>query len=160
MRTPAAVRVALVAITCLMSACAGSGPDEEGGGGGPPTTTACKAPAPGACTVCYAANIQPIYDVSCAVAGCHLGATAQLGLDLSAGKSYADTVNVESTQKPLKLVKPGKPSESYLYLKITEQPPASVGSQMPQECPARVPCLEQSQKDAIQTWIQECAGNN
>ena len=156
MRTPAAARVALVAITCLLSACAGSGPDEEGGGGGP----TCTPPPPGECTVCYSANIQPIYDASCAVAGCHLGATAQLGLDLSEGQSYANTVNVESTQRPMKLVKPGKPSESYLYLKITEEPPAIVGTQMPQECPTRVPCLEQSQKDAIQTWIEECAGDN
>ena len=54
MRTLGAAEIALLAITCLLTACAGSG----GGGGGGATKPACKPPA--TTTVSFSANIQPI----------------------------------------------------------------------------------------------------
>jgi len=142
--------VASAVLVAVLSGCAGSGSekDDQGGGGG--------CTPPDVPTISYANNIQPIYDTSCALAGCHLGAAPAFGLDLAAGASYAATVNVESLQRPkLFLVEPGNADQSYLVRKI-EGGPDIAGEQMP----ADMPPLPGDEMDAIRQWITECAPNN
>lgn len=143
-----------------VAGCAGSGTGGGGGGGG---VTSCKKPPPA--TVSYSANIQPIYNRSCATAStCHVGPTAGAGLQLTQGVSYGATVNVPSTQEPkLLIVKAGDPNASYLVRKI-EGAPGIAGIQMPQGCPGTplggAVCLTGDDVAAIRTWITECAQNN
>jgi len=148
--------IASGAIAALLTACAGSG-----GGGGGPTKPACKPPTP--LTVCFSTNIQPIFNRSCAVAGCHAGTPAAQNLDLSTGQAYHNTVGVSSVQQPrLKLVKPGDPTNSYLLQKINGTPTIS-GVLMPQGCPGTplngAQCLSPDDIMAVMQWITECATN-
>ncbi|HZP43047.1 MAG TPA: hypothetical protein VFD84_16270 [Candidatus Binatia bacterium] len=112
----------------------------------------------------FGANIQPIFDRSCALAGCHLGGTAINGQDLAPGASYRSSVNKPALQKPgFQRVVPGNPNRSYLYLKIIGDP-RIVGVLMPQGCPGMplggAQCLTSDEIQAINTWITECAPNN
>jgi len=158
MRTLRVARIALVAVASALIGCAGSGGGSGGGGGG----GGCKPPATP--TVLLSSNVQPIFNVSCALAGCHSGAVPVQGLDLSTGKTYSNTVNVKSTEVPKATrVVPGKPAESYLQQKI-ENTPGIAGQQMPQGCPGAplngAQCLTADQIAAIGQWIMECAQNN
>lgn len=78
----------------------------------------------GVCTCAMAtvpfADVQAILTQRCATAGCHVGATAKEGLDLSAGNAYAGLVNVATKQcgADRMRVLPGKPDESYVIDKV------------------------------------------
>lgn len=115
-------------------------------------------------TVRLSTNIQPIFNASCALAGCHLGGTAINGQDLGPGAAFRSSVNKPVLQKPgfLRIV-PGNPDKSYLYLKIIGDPRIT-GTIMPQGCPGMplngAQCLTPDQILAIKTWIAECALNN
>jgi hypothetical protein len=153
-----AARTALLAIGCALAGCAGSG----GGGGGTPAP-ACRSQVPGN-PISSTRNVQPIYDRSCALSGCHLPPTLNGGLDLSASRSYSQTVRVSSQQIPrIKRVKPADPDNSYLFQKIIGTP-GIAGVLMPQGCPGTplngATCLTPDEKDAIRTWILECAPKN
>jgi hypothetical protein len=77
----------------------------------------------------FAQHIQPIFTASCALSGCH-NAGAAAGLDLRAGRSYAQLVGVASTQDPSTLrVEAGDAQNSYLVIKIEGR--QSIGSRMP-----------------------------
>lgn len=154
-----ATGVALLAIGCMFSACAGSGGD---GGGGPAAPT-CRSQVPGN-PVSFTSNIQPIFDRSCALSGCHLPPTLNGGLNMAAGRSYAQLVGIPSQQQPRVLrVKRGDPDASYLYQKIIAAPTIA-GVIMPQGCPGTplngAQCLTADETDAIRTWILECAPRN
>lgn len=58
----------------------------------------------------------------CSVASCH-GSTAEAGLEFAKGDDLiAKLVNVSSCVAPsMKLVVPGKPEESWLYIKLTAE---------------------------------------
>jgi hypothetical protein len=159
MRTPGASRLALLAATFL-TACAGSGGSGGTGGGKP----ACVPPPPAQRTISFSGNIQPIFNRSCALAGCHAAGVLNGNLDLSQGQAYKQIYNVASFQMPsLKRVAPGKPTESYLVLKIQGAPGTIIGAPMPQGCPVPPPggsCLGPDDLPAIQKWIEECATNN
>lgn len=80
--------------------------------------------------------------------GCHVGANAPAGLRLDAANSYAQLVNVASSQVPaLMRVKPGDPDNSYLVQKIDGR--ATVGGRMPL---GRDP-LPQASIDLVRSWI-------
>ena len=66
------------------------------------------------------AEVQTILTQRCATAGCHTGATAKEGLDMSAGNAYGELVNIASKQcgASRMLVLPNKPDESYLIDKL------------------------------------------
>jgi len=158
MRALGAAGIAVVAIGSVLTGCAGSG-----GGGGGTSPPACKSKVPGN-PVSFRANIQPIFDRSCALAGCHTPPTLNGGQDLTAGRSYGQTVRARSQQQPKLLrVKPGDPDNSYLFQKIIGAPTIS-GVLMPQGCPATplngAMCLAADEIDAIRTWILECAPRN
>lgn len=74
-------------------------------------------------------EIQAVFDQSCALANCHVGDGAA-GLALEAGRSFAELVEVPSTQVAADLVVPGDPEASYLFEKIASARPA-VGDRMP-----------------------------
>jgi hypothetical protein len=122
----------------------------------------CKPPVTP--TVLLSTNVQPIFNRSCALAGCHLGPVPAQGQDLSAGMTVGSSVNVKSTEIPTRLrIKPGKPDESYLVQKI-EGTAGIAGIQMPQGCPGSplngAQCLSAMDMACIRQWITECAQAN
>jgi hypothetical protein len=96
-------------------------------------------------------DIQPIFSARCT--GCHSGAFATEGMDLSAGNAYKNIVNVNSSQLSTILrVKPSDPDNSLLYQKVSTDTP-SVGERMPYGGPA----LGQGDIDKIRDWIKQGA---
>ncbi|MBC8292988.1 MAG: hypothetical protein H8E45_07470 [Proteobacteria bacterium] len=78
-------------------------------------------------------EVQDIFTDSCATLGCHSAATSLpgAGLVLSAGVSGAQTINVASTEQiATDRVEPGDLVNSWLYTKITQNPPP-LGLAMP-----------------------------
>ena len=157
MWTRGGARIVLLALGCGLTGCAGAG------GGGGTAAPSCKSQVRGN-PISFRSNIQPIFDRSCALSGCHTPPTLNGGLDLSAGKSFAQIVGVSSQQLPrVKRVKPGDPDNSYLFQKITGAPTIA-GVLMPQGCPGSplngAQCLTPDEIEAIRMWILECAPHN
>ncbi|MCI0514708.1 hypothetical protein L0128_15950 [candidate division KSB1 bacterium] len=98
-------------------------------------------------------DIQPIFNASCAVSGCHnVAAAAQL--NLSAGKSYSSLVEVNANQDATqKRVQTGDAMNSYLVVKIEGR--QKIGSKMPPGS-----ALSVTQIQAIKNWIDQGAKNN
>lgn len=97
-----------------------------------------------------------IFDLSCALPGCHAGPNPQVGQDLSAGQSFSNTVNVRSVENAaLFRVVPGDPDHSYLVWKI-EGRPEIVGDRMPRGRPP----LPDQQIAVIRQWIADGAQDN
>jgi hypothetical protein len=100
--------------------------------------------------------VQPIFTSSCAGNGCHAGARPAESLSLEAGKSFAELVNVASSEcGARKLVTPGAPASSYLMDKLLGTN-LCMGSQMPKSGTS----LPAAQIDAIRSWICQGAPNN
>jgi mono/diheme cytochrome c family protein len=118
----------------------GSDPADEGGPTDPPDDG-----------VSFASDVQPIFDASCV--GCH-GPGGNAGLDLSAGASWANLVDVPSAETQLLRVHPSEPDSSWLYLKMTGAHDG-VGSVMPPSGPLPTATL-----DLVRTWIEEGALDN
>lgn len=87
--------------------------------------------------------------------GHHGPSHAEAGLDLSAGRSFANLVNVPSTQVELNLVTPGDAGNSYLIHKLDGRP-GIVGGQMPI---GRLP-LDAEEIAVIRQWIDAGARSN
>ncbi len=98
------------------------------------------------------AQIQAIiFTPTCATSTCHSGATPDAGLDLTDGNSFANLVNVPSTQNiNFDLVEPGQPDNSYLIDKLEDT--ASAGNVMP---PTGM--LPQADIDFVRQWISDGA---
>lgn len=118
-------------------------------GGGPVGRTIKADPS-------YAADIQEIFDRrGCSDNSCH-GTIAQGALDLRAGNSYAELVNVQSAHpaSPLVLVRPGFAEDSsYLVDKLDG---TGFGQRMPQ---GALP-LDSIDMQNIINWINQGAKNN
>lgn len=71
-----------------------------------------------------------VFTPSCALSGCHSGASPTAGQDLSAGKAYSQTVNVRSEQSTRLRIAPGDPDASYLISKVRGDATIT-GSRMP-----------------------------
>jgi hypothetical protein len=110
----------------------------------------------GTASVSFSGAVQPIFTASCASAGCHKGATAQKGLNLSVGASYAKLVNVLTAEcsDGRKLVLPGQPSQSYLVEKLMGVSLCS-GTQMP-----KMGAIPSAEIQTISNWICAGAPNN
>jgi hypothetical protein len=143
----AALRWLAALLLCTLVGCAGSGSDDDRRRGGRSLRS----------------NVQPIYDRSCALSGCHVGAVPAGSVDLSRGQSHDATVGVQALGSSLDLVKAGAPDDSYLVRKI-EGGPDIAGELMPQGCPGNplngAVCLSADDIAAIRTWIMECALDN
>jgi hypothetical protein len=75
-------------------------------------------------------RVQEIVDEKCAFAGCHTGANAPKGLDLSEEMLVANLVGVKSADGPWLRVKPSEPANSYLMKKVMGAPGIK-GDRMP-----------------------------
>ncbi len=97
--------------------------------------------------ISYSQHIQPIFNVSCALSGCHDNQTAAAGLRLTSW------VNVTADPQ---IVFPGEPDNSKLVwaiegnTSVTPMPPIY----------GNVPPLTSKQIKGIRTWIAEGAKNN
>src|ERR1051325_3942384 len=86
-------------------------PEGSGGGG------SAGASGGGAGSVPFE-QIQTIFNDSCATAGCHAGATAPNGLDLSADLLDGNLVGVPAQEDPSQMrIEAGHPEVSYLFCK-------------------------------------------
>jgi len=104
-------------------------------------------------------RIAPALYLSCAITACHIGPFISEDLVLSTPERVlAQTVGVPSRQSPLLRVLPGRPSQSYVWHKMTGTHEAVGGSgdRMPQGGPF----LPQADMDAIRAWILEGARDN
>jgi hypothetical protein len=90
---------------------------------------------------------------NCTNSLCH-GEAAVGGLDLRAGKSYANLIEMKSTASSALRVMPGEPDESFLYNKLrAATEPGSVtveGSAMPSGAPP----LSREHLEALRRWIE------
>jgi|SRR5215475_6732830 len=116
--------------------------------------------------ISFSQNVQPIFNQTCATAGCHSGASAATSgdLDLSASVSYANLVNHPissgcATQAPnVVRVNPGDTMGSMLWRKV-----AADASRCFSPMPLGSNGLIHTQPNAFSTiekWIQEGAANN
>ena len=142
-----------VVVAIVAAGCAGGG-----GGTQPGAKPACTPPTNP--TVAFATTIQPIFDRSCALSGCHDASRAS-GLDLSLGKSHDNIVGKRALTRPDRfLIKPKFPDESYIIQKI-ENAPGISGQIMPQGCPgpplAGSVCPSADEREALRIWVTECA---
>jgi hypothetical protein len=104
-------------------------------------------------------RVAPALYLSCAVTACHVGPFISEDLDLSTPeKVIAQSVGVPSRQSPLLRVLPGRPSQSYLWHKMsgTQADVGGSGDRMPQGGPF----LSPDEMDAIRAWILEGARDN
>lgn len=109
-------------------------------------------------TPSLASHVQPILSSSCALSGCHAGASPQQGMNLSSGLMHSNTVNIPSNESGLDRIEPGQPNQSYLVHKIqgTQGTVGGSGVQMPFGGPP----LSQANIDIIRAWIADGAQDN
>ncbi len=108
--------------------------------------------------VSFADDVQPIFTLSCAVAGCHTGANPPEGMNLSVGMAYDMIVNVASNQSDLDRIEPNSSAFSYLVHKIdgTQASVGGSGARMP----FGQPQLSEMIRDIIRVWADEGAMDN
>lgn len=100
-------------------------------------------------------HVQPIFDQSCAFAGCHSDSSPAAGLVLTAGRSRDALLAIASQQNPeVPLVEPLTPPNSYLMTKLLGD--GVSGSRMPLNGEP----LSESQLAIIRTWIIQGAPDN
>ncbi len=133
----------IAAVAFLAVACNGS-PDLGAG---------VIAPPPGV-PIRFAADIQPIFTLTCTRANCHEGPMPPEDLNLEPGMAYVNLVGVTSSQTMLKRVDPGMSDLSYLIMKLEQDNPP-VGSRMPQGGP-----FLDIEVLLIRDWIDQGAPNN
>lgn len=121
-------------------------------GGGSPTDT--STPPVVKDDPSFGADIQPIFNSNCVSSGCH-NAAASAGLVLLSGQSYANLVNVDSTEDGTKKrVLPSDATSSYLVIKIEGR--QTIGGRMPLGGSA----LNSNSIQNIKNWINKGAKNN
>lgn len=145
--------VSLLALTFALVGCGGDGGtgiddgNGNGGGGGGGGRTIKADPS-------FASDIQEIFNrKGCAASACH-GSLQEAGLDLRSGSSYAQLVNVPSTQTGILRVIPGNAQGSYVVMKVEGR--ASVGDRMPLGGVA----LDNIDLTNLRNWINQGAKNN
>ena len=143
---PAAMRARPILILCFVfAACGNLETPTDPGVGGPPIDP----------TASFTRVQNEIFTPTCARIGCHDTIGQQSQQILTAGRAYANTVNVPSVEMPsLMRVKPGDPTNSYLYRKITGS--GITGDRMPQTLPP----LSDAQIALVRDWIRRGAPND
>jgi len=122
-----------------------STPTDPGGVGGEPIDP----------TATFTRVQNEIFTPTCGQIGCHDALGQQSQMVLSAGRAYANTVNVASVEMPsLRRIAPGDPANSYLYRKITGS--GITGDRMPQSLPP----LSDAQIKLVRDWIRRGAPND
>lgn len=102
-----------------------------------------------------AQNVQDrIFTPYCATIGCHVGLGAPMGLDLSAGEAYSQTVGVPSVEVGQYFrIDPFNPGDSYVYMKVTNDS-RILGDQMPA---GGRPPLSSQNLQLLENWIEQGA---
>lgn len=143
----AILRLSGLALLFALAACGGGGEDA------PPPAQPVPQPPPAGLQPTLASIQALVLTPSCAKAGCHNAASAQAGLVLDPGASWANLVNVVSSQNMLLTrVIPLDPDGSFLVQKLEGTAP--VGGRMPADGP---PFLQQATVDVIRQWILDGA---
>jgi hypothetical protein len=107
--------------------------------------------------VTFAGRIKPLLNANCG--GCHGGQYPQAGLDLLSDGLY-DRLMANSMQQPLKkLILPGSPENSYLWLKLVGDG-SITGSRMPADPVTGSRSLAPDELTDIESWIVAGALNN
>lgn len=132
--------------------CEGPGPKDGGLDGG----------GDAGLTIHFAVDIQPIFTVTCALAGCHTGAAPTGGMNLSAGNSYNALVNVNTSagcnSGGSKRVLAFDIHSSMLWQKLTPD-----GGYCNSSMPRNLVILRTQQPASfakIEAWIGQGAANN
>jgi hypothetical protein len=108
--------------------------------------------------VSFSRQVQSILTHDCAVSGCHVPGSPAAGLILAQGFAFESLVNVRSSEKPLTpRVTPGDPTTSYLWQKMSMNPPPA-GWQMP--APATGSVVPANELDLVRRWILQGAAKN
>lgn len=103
--------------------------------------------------ITFSARIAPLLAANCG--GCHGGTTPSAGLDLATPEGLFDRLTANSTQQSgRKLVAPGQPQNSYLFLKLTGDG-SITGTRMPQDRQ-----LTEQELGDVETWILAGALND
>jgi len=95
-----------------------------------------------------------IFTPSCALSGCHAGPNPQLGMDLAAGRSYSNIVNVRAVESTRLRIAPGDAEASYLVSKVRGDATIT-GSRMP---PGGA--LPPDQVQLLVDWVRRGAPND
>jgi hypothetical protein len=123
----------------LLIACAGKGEDSED-----------------AASATLTEVQEDIFSPSCAFSSCHDSAAAEADLDLSAGASHGELVNMESVYWPGHiLVVPGDPDASYLLAKV-----GGPGEIQGDHMPVGTDGISEERIEAIRSWIKDGAQDN
>jgi hypothetical protein len=104
-------------------------------------------------------DIAPVLNETCASSGaCHGGANPANGMNLEAGQSYANVVNVASVAFPQFMrVRPGQPDSSFLYLATS---PVVAERQGYFRMPLTEYPLPDPVRQTIRNWIADGAPDN
>ena len=134
----------------------GAASDWVGSGGNPPAFTCGTSFTAGGQTPqsYYQQHIQKFWnDYGCT--GCHAGNNGPQGLGLGIGFSYANIVNVNSSELPsMKRIKPLDSAHSYLYHKVVgdQGTVGGSGARMPLGCSGNS-CMSASDLNTLKDWI-------
>ncbi len=134
----------LLLLLFMLAACSSETIDNTG------LTDPDPEPDPDPVQVSYAQDIQPLFNTSCAGAGCHVG-QATNGVSLG---SHAQVTTSVGFQYGTPVVIPGDASGSPIVDKISANP--RFGSRMPL---GRAP-LEAADINRVRVWINNGAPNN
>ena len=161
-----AILLALTSVACS---------DDE-----PPPTATCASYEGVSGSPSFAADVMPIFQLSCTFSSCHSSMSASPAEGLALGPPNATTpdqaaidavhagiVNADSSQANEKLVVPGSPEESFLMAKLEYGDDAtfaacgidctSCGELMPQ---GNSTPIDQARRDTIAAWIKNGAPND
>ena len=107
--------------------------------------------------VSYTQDIQPVWNAYCV--GCHNSASPQGGLNLEAGASYAQLVNVPTECDPtLNRVVPNDLQASMLWRMLANRPDKCDGA-MPLGSPGLI-VVDPPAHLRVESWINQGAPNN
>lgn len=103
------------------------------------------------------ADVQPLFDLNCAIAGCHVGQAAAADLVLSAGESQRNLIGVASSQVTgATRVTPGDPDAS-LLLRVLREPvplePPHPDQFLVERMPRDTSPLSDAEISTIEAWI-------
>ena len=104
--------------------------------------------------VSWSGRVSRILEANCG--GCHTGTSPSAGLNLVEEAAYDTLLGPSSQQPSLNFIEPGKPDESYLWLKLNGDDSID-GSQMPLDPLDGDRTLTQPELDDIRTWIENGA---
>jgi hypothetical protein len=148
---------AIASFAGMMAAFNGPGSAPQGSAAAPAKSGAAAAPPASAPA---AMSALQIFSERCATKKCHGGDSPKKKLDLSSATTIRATlINVDADENgALKRVLPGKPEESYLFLKITKNRRSDTHlikwKQMPPEADQ---ALDEKQIAVIEAWIKSGA---